>query len=143
MDYNDILVEINGLISKLDSIIDMMQESTENIIDLGNVNVELKNSLDKLDIIIDNLDDQNKKTMLGSAKSNITFATLDIIDNVNIYDKIVRLKDAKGTIMDFKAKVLSEGQIIINSINIERNKTKSISTYCFPIRYGGLIFCMN
>lgn len=111
MDYEDILTEINNLISKLDSIIDMMHKSTENVIDLGNVNHELKISLDKLDIIIENLNDLNKKNMLGSVKSNITFATLDITDNVNIFDKIVRLKDAKGTLIDFKAKLLIEGQL--------------------------------
>ena len=111
MDYDNILIEINGLITKLDSIIDIMHESTENVIDLGNVNHELQSCLDKLDIIIDNLNDPNKKSMLISAKSNITFATLDIIDNVNIFDKIMRLKDAKGIIMNFKNKLLIEGQL--------------------------------
>lgn len=111
MDYDDILIEINGLIGKLDIIIDIMRESTENVIDLGNVNHELQSSLDKLDIIIDDLDDPNKKSMLISAKSSITFATLDVIDNVNIFDKIIRLKDAKGIIMDFRNKLLIEGQL--------------------------------
>lgn len=111
MDYKDVLIELNGLISKLDNLKSMMKESTENIIDLGNVNHELKICLDKLDIIIDNLDDPNKTIVLQSAKNNITFATLDIIDNVNIFDKILRLENAKVTLIDFKAKLLIDGQL--------------------------------
>lgn len=42
MDYDDILIELNVLIDRLDSIMDIMLESTKEVIDIGNVNYELK-----------------------------------------------------------------------------------------------------
>jgi hypothetical protein len=50
----------------------------------------------------------NEKNMLESAKYDITYATLDIMDNVNIYDKINRLKDAKNIMIEIKAKLYVE-----------------------------------
>jgi hypothetical protein len=105
MDYEDIVIEFSFLIDRLDNITDMMIESTKECIDLGNVNVELMNVIDKLDKIIDSMEESNEKNMLESAKYNITYATLDIMDNVNIFDKIHSLKDAKRILIEIKAKL--------------------------------------
>ena len=105
MKYEDILIELNILIDRIDCLIDIMFVSTKEVIDLGNLNYELNNVIDKLDGIIDNMEDSEEKTMLESAKFNVTFAILDIIDNVNIFDKINRLGLAKNTIIDVKAKL--------------------------------------
>ena len=105
MEYEDILIELNILTHILDSLIDIMFVSTKEIIDLGNVNYELNNIIDKLDMIIDSMVDSNEKSMLESAKYNVTYATLDIIDNVNIFDKINRLERAKSTMIDIKSKL--------------------------------------
>lgn len=96
--------EFDVITDVLDSIIDIMHQSTKDVIDLGNVNYELNSIIDKLDLIIDKIDDQQGKEMLESAKFDITFATLDIKDNVNIFDKIAKLKDAKIKIMNVNAK---------------------------------------
>jgi predicted MarR family transcription regulator len=105
MDYEDISIELNVLIDRLDSIRDIMLESTKEVIDIGNVNYELKNIILKLDRIIDSMEDSNEKSMLETAKDHITYASLDIIDNVIIFDKINRLVDAKDIIIDIKAKL--------------------------------------
>ena len=83
--------------------------STQEVIDLGNINYELNNVLDKLDMITDSMEDSNEKSMLESAKYNVTYATLDIIDNVNIVDKINRLRLAKNTIITIKTKLYNDG----------------------------------
>ncbi len=109
MKYEDILIELNILIDRLDSLIDIMFVSTQEVIDLGNVNYELNNVLDKIDMITDSMEDLNEKSMLESAKYNVTYATLDIIDNVNIVDKINRLKLAKNTIITIKTNLYNDG----------------------------------
>ncbi len=111
MDYESIITEFSVLIGKLDSLIDIMFESTKEVIDLGNVNYELNKVIDRLDIVIDSMNDSNEKTMLESAKHNITYATLDITDNVNTFDKIERLKNAKCTIMNISAKLCDNGHL--------------------------------
>ena len=108
MKDEDILIEINLLIDRLDRLIDVMHVSTKEVIDLGNVNYELNDVIDKLDLIIDSMEDSNEKILFESAKYNVTFATLDITDDVNIFDKIKRLGLAKRTIMDLKAKLQLE-----------------------------------
>ena len=108
MKYEDILIELNILIDRLDSLIDIMFVSTQEVIDLGNVNYELNNVLDKIDMITDSMDDLNVKSMLESAKYNVTYATLDIIDNVHIVDKINRLKLAKNTIITIKTNLYND-----------------------------------
>jgi division protein CdvB (Snf7/Vps24/ESCRT-III family) len=105
MKNEDILIEMNLIINRLDRLIDIMQVSTSEVIDLGNVNYELNIVIDKLDLIIDSMDDSNEKIMLESAKYNVTYATLDITDNVNIYDKIKRLGHAKSALIDIKSKI--------------------------------------
>ncbi len=110
MKYEDILIELNILIDRLDSLIDIMFISTQEVIDLGNVNYELNNVLDKIDMITDSMEDLNEKSMLESAKYNVTYATLDIIDNVNIVDKINRLKLAKNTIITIKTNLYNDVQ---------------------------------
>lgn len=62
-------------------------------------------------MIIDSMEDSNEKSMLEKAKDNITYASLDIIDNAVIFDKINRLVDAKGTIIDIKAKLDIDGRL--------------------------------
>ncbi len=105
MNHDDIFTELNILIHKLESIMDIMFESTKEIIDTGNVNYELKYIIDKLDMIIDSMDNSKVISMLESAKYDITYASTDIIDNADIFDKIKKLKHAKGTLIDFKAKL--------------------------------------
>jgi predicted MarR family transcription regulator len=111
MDYEDISIELNVLIDRLDSIRDIMLESTKEVIDIGNVNYELKNIILKLDGIIDSMEDSNEKSMLETAKDHVTYASLDIIDNVIIFDKIKRLVDAKDIIIDIKAKHDTDGHL--------------------------------
>ena len=41
MDYDGILIELNFLIERLDGLMDFMIESTNEVIDIGNVNYEL------------------------------------------------------------------------------------------------------
>jgi hypothetical protein len=62
-------------------------------------------------MIIDSMEDSNEKSMLETAKDNITYASVDIIDNVIIFDKINRLVDAKGIMIDIKAKLDIEGPL--------------------------------
>ncbi|MGZ7070712.1 MAG: hypothetical protein ACXVHN_07825 [Methanobacterium sp.] len=104
MNHENILIELNHLIHGLDSIIDIMHESTKEVIDTGNVNYELKNVINKLDQIIDRIEESDEKNMLETAKDNVTYASLDMIDNVDIFDKIHRLRDSKRILMDIKAK---------------------------------------
>ena len=111
MNYEDILIELNILIDRLDALIDIMFISTQEVIDLGNVNYELNIVLDKIDMITESMEDLNEKSMLESAKYNVTYATLDIIDNVNIVDKIKRLKLAKNTIMTIKTNLNNDLQL--------------------------------
>ena len=111
MNYEDILIELNILIERLDALIDIMFISTQEVIDLGNVNYELNIVLDKIDMITESMEDLNEKSMLESAKYNVTYATLDIIDNVNIVDKIKRLKLAKNTIMTIKTNLNNDLQL--------------------------------
>jgi hypothetical protein len=108
MKYEDILIELNILIDKVDCLIEIMFVSTKEVIDLGNLNYELNNVIDKLDRIIDSMEDSKEKSMLESSKCNVTFAILDIIDNVNIFDKINRLRLAKNTLIDVKAKLYKD-----------------------------------
>jgi division protein CdvB (Snf7/Vps24/ESCRT-III family) len=109
MKNEDILIELNILIERIDALIDIMFVSTQQVMDLGNVNYELNNVLDKLDMITDSMEDSNEKSMLESAKYNVTYATLDIIDNVDIVDKINRLRLAKNTIIIIKTKLYTDG----------------------------------
>ena len=102
MDYDGVLIELNELIERLDSLMDIMIESTKEVIDIGNVNYELKNTINKLDIVIDSLEDSNEKSMLETAKDNITYASLDIMDDADIFNKIKRLRIAKSTLIYIK-----------------------------------------
>ncbi|WP_048190786.1 hypothetical protein [Methanobacterium sp. SMA-27] len=108
MKYEDIPIVINILIDRLDALIDIMFVSTQEVIDLGNVNYELNIVLDKIDMITDSMEDSNEKSMLESAKYNVTYATLDIMDNVNIVDKINRLRLAKNTMMTIKTNLYND-----------------------------------
>jgi hypothetical protein len=101
--YN--LIDLNLLIKKLDDIIDIMIESTKQVIDIGNVNYELKNVLDKLDIFIDSLNDSDNNNKLETAKSHITYASVDILDDADIFYKIKRLQIAKSILIDIKSKI--------------------------------------
>jgi division protein CdvB (Snf7/Vps24/ESCRT-III family) len=105
MKNEDILIEINILIDRIDALIDIMHVSTQQVMDLGNVNYELNNVLDKIDMITDSMEDSNEKSMLESAKYNVTYAALDIIDNVDIVDKINRLRQAKNILIIIKTKL--------------------------------------
>ena len=100
---NDNLIDLNLLIKKLDDLIDIMIESTKQVIDIGNVNNELKNVLDKLDIVIDSLKDSDKKTKLETAKDHITYASVDILDDADIFYKIKRLQIAKSILINIKS----------------------------------------
>ncbi len=102
MDYDGVLIELNELIERLDSLMDIMIESTKEVIDIGNVNYELKNTINKLDIVIDSLEDSNEKSMLETAKDNITYASLDIMDDADIFNKIKRLGIAKSILIYIK-----------------------------------------
>ncbi len=105
MNQDNILIELDVLIHKLDDLMDIMLESTKEVIDLGNVNYELKGVIDKLDMVIDNMEDSDEKTMLESAKYDVIYATLAIIDDVDIFDKINKLKGAKSTIINVKLSI--------------------------------------
>jgi len=111
MNHNDILTELNLLIHKLDSIIDIMLQSTKEIIDTGNVNYQLKKIIDKLDVIIDSLDDSNEKSMLETAKYDVTFATTDLIDDTDIFEKISKLRDAKNALVVIRSKLDIKGHL--------------------------------
>jgi len=111
MNCEDILMELDDLVHKLDSLMDIMLESTKEVIDLGNVNYELKNAILKLDSIIDSMEDSDERTLLESAKYDVTYATLDIVDNVDIFDKINRLRDAKSIMVDVKTKLSIDGHL--------------------------------
>ena len=105
MDEEVILVELNFLIEQLNSIIDIMIESTREVIDTGNVNHELKDAVNKLDIIIDELNYSNDKIMLETAKDHITYASLDILDDSDIFYKIRRLKSAETILLEYRSKL--------------------------------------
>lgn len=105
MKYDGVLTELNLLTNKLDNVIDIMFESTKEVIDIGNVNYELNDVINKLETIIDSLIDSNQINMLETAKDNITYASVDIIDNADIFDKIKRLRNAENTIINVKAKL--------------------------------------
>ena len=109
MDYYNVFVELNFLIERLDGVMDIMIESTKEVIDIGNVNFELKNVINKLDIVIDSLEDSNEKFMLETAKDHITYASVDILDEVDIFNKINRLGIAKSILIDIKTKLNGEG----------------------------------
>ena len=111
MDNENVTIEFNFLIEKLDGTIDIMIESTKEIIDLGNVNYELKNVINRLDVVIESLEDSNGKNMLETAKDHITYASVDIIDDADIFNKINRLKIARSILIDIKSKLNSEGHI--------------------------------
>jgi hypothetical protein len=111
MNYDNILTELDVLIHKLDDLMDIMFESTRGIIDLGNENYELKNVINKLDIIIDDMKDSKEKNMLESAKYDVIYANLDIIENENIFDKIKKLRSAKSTLINVKSKLSIDGNL--------------------------------
>ena len=108
MDYYNVLIELNFLIKRIDDVMDIMIESTKEIIDIGNVNYELKNAINRLDIVIDNLEDSDEKIMLEKAKDNITYASVDIIDDADIFNKINRLGIAKNILIEIKTKLNGE-----------------------------------
>lgn len=102
MGCSDILKELNVLMDGLDKIMDILNQSTKEVIDTGNVNYQLKMMLDKLDCLIDIMEDE--KEILESVKSNITYATLDTTENIDIFQKIYHLRDAKRILMGIKFK---------------------------------------
>ena len=105
MNNNDKLIDLSDLIKKLDDLTDIMIESTREVIDVGNVNYELKNVIDNLDIVIDSLNDSNEKSKLETAKDHITYASVDILDDADIFYKINRLKIAKSILINIKTKL--------------------------------------
>lgn len=111
MNNDNVLIEFNFLIEKLDGIIDIMIESTKEVIDTGNVNYELKNVINKLDIVIESLEDLNQENMLETAKYHITYASVDIMDDADIFNKINRLIIARSILIDIKNKFKIEGHI--------------------------------
>ena len=74
---NNNSIDLNLLIKKIDDLIDIMNESTKEVIDIGNVNYELKAVIDNLDIVIDQLEDSNRKNRLETAKDHVTYASVD------------------------------------------------------------------
>ncbi len=102
---NNNLINLNLLIKKIDDLIDIMNESTKEVIDIGNVNYELKAVIDQLDIVIDQLEDSNENNILETAKDHVTYASVDILDDSDIFYKINRLEIAKSILIDFKAKM--------------------------------------
>jgi hypothetical protein len=108
MDYYSVLIELNFLIKRIDGVMDIMIESTKEIIDIGNVNYELKNAINRLDIVTDNLGDSDEKSMLEKAKDYITYASVDIIDDADIFNKINRLGIAKSILIEIKTKLNGE-----------------------------------
>ncbi len=111
MDYDSVIIEFNFLVEKLDDIIEIMIESTKEFIDVGNVNYELKNVINKLDDVIESLEDSNEKNMLETAKDHITYGSVDVIDDADIFNKINRLRMARNILIDIKTKLNSEGHI--------------------------------
>jgi len=109
MDYYNVFVELNFLIERLDDVMGIMIESTKEVIDIGNVNYELKTAINKLDIVIDSFEGSDEKSMLEKAKDNITYASVDIIDDADIFNKINRLGIAKSILIDIKTKLNGEG----------------------------------
>jgi hypothetical protein len=104
MDHDEVLTELNNLIERLNDVRDIMIESTKHFIDTGNVNFELMNLIDKLDEVIDSLEDSNEKFMLETAKEHITYASVDIIDDADIFNKINRLGIAGNILIDIKTR---------------------------------------
>ncbi len=109
MDYDDVLIELISLIERLDGVMDIMIESTKEVIDIGNVNYELMYTINRLDTIIDSLEDLNEKSMLEAAKNNITYASLDIMDDADIFNKIKRLGIAKSILIYIKLNLKGKG----------------------------------
>lgn len=104
MNNDEVLVELNFIIERLEAVRDIMIETTRGIIDVGNVNQELMNAIDRLDIVIDSLEDLKEKTMLETAKSHITYASVDIIEDPDVFYKINRLDMAKNILMGIKTR---------------------------------------
>lgn len=108
MDHDKVLNELNFLIKRLDGVRDIMITSTKVIIDTGNINYELLNSINELDIIIDSFEDSTEKSMLETAKDHITYASVDVLDDPDIFNKINRLGMAENILIDIKTKIVSE-----------------------------------
>ncbi len=108
MDSSSILTELNYLIGRVDLAMDVMIQSTKDVIDIGNVNYELKDIINRLDIVIDCLEDLDEKNMLETAKTHITYASVDIIEDTDIFNKIKRLIIAKTILMNIKTKLNHE-----------------------------------
>jgi hypothetical protein len=51
------------------------------------------------------LKDSDEKTRLETAKDHITYASVDILDDADIFYKINRLKIAKSILIDIKTKI--------------------------------------
>ena len=108
MDSSSILSELNYLIGMVDLAMDVMIQSTKDVIDIGNVNYELKDVINRLEIVIDCLEDLNEKNMLETAKNHITYASVDIIEDTDIFNKIKRLRIARTILMNIKTKLNDE-----------------------------------
>ena len=111
MDYYEVLIELNFVIERLDGVRDIMIESTKEVIDIGNVNYELINAINKLDIVIDNLEESNEKQLLETAKDHITYASVDIIEDGDIFNKIKRLGMAKHILITIKTNLNREAHL--------------------------------
>ncbi len=72
--------------------------------DTGNVNYELNKDLDRMDIVIDSIEQSDEKIILETAKDHITYASVDILDEADIFNKINRLKIAKSILINIKTK---------------------------------------
>jgi hypothetical protein len=105
MDPDEIITELNFLIKILDDVRDIMIESTKEVIDIGNANYELITAINKLDIIIDCFEDSNKKNLLETAKDHIIYASLDITDDPDIFNKINRLVIAENILKTIENKI--------------------------------------
>jgi len=105
MDLEGILIELNFLTVRLNGIINIMIESTREVIDIGNVNYELKDVVNRLDNIIDELHDPKDEIILETAKGHMTYAGLDILDDSDIFYKIRRLKAATNILIEYKTKL--------------------------------------
>jgi hypothetical protein len=105
MDSDNVFNELNLIIGRLDVVTDVMIQSTKEVIDIGNVNYELKDLINRLDIVIDSLEDSNIKSMLETTKDHITYASVDIIEDSDIFNKINRLKIAKNILINIKTKL--------------------------------------
>lgn len=62
----------------------------------------MNNVIDSLNFVIDSLKDSNEKTRLETAKDHITYASVDILDDADIFYKIKRLKIAKNILIDIE-----------------------------------------